>query len=128
VPHVVPTPKDIKARFPEFAGLADSTIAFAIEVAKRSVDVTWTAADHAIALAYLTAHILVTDGKMADNAAAASAVGPLVSESLGDASWTFAQKASVVGLSGMSAELATTSYGQRFLLLQRSNFPAVALC
>jgi hypothetical protein len=128
MPYVAPTPAQFKARFPEFEAVADATVAFAIEEAGLSVDDSWIEQDFSLAINYLTAHILAAGGALSGNAAGAAVQGPVTSESLGDASVTYADKSKVVGVEGLAAELASTTYGQRYLRLQRRNHPAVAVC
>jgi hypothetical protein len=128
MPYVAPTPAQFKARFPEFEAVADAVIAFALEEAGISVDDSWIERDYVIAIYYLTAHILASSGKLSGDAAGAAVQGPVTSESLGDASVSYADKSKVVGAEGLAAELASTTYGQRYLGLRRRNFPPVAVC
>jgi hypothetical protein len=117
VAHVAPKPDEIKARFPEFASVADARIALALIDAGVWVDTSWTEASYGPAMRYLTAHILLTEGALNDGAAAVD--GVLVSESLGDATRTWRSRAEQLGISGLDAELAGTTYGQRFLAIRR---------
>jgi hypothetical protein len=128
MPYVAPTPAQFKARFPEFEAVADAIVAFAMEEAGLSVDDSWIERDYAIALNYLTAHILISSGRLSGDAAGAATLGPVISESLGDASVSYADKSKVVGAEGLAAELASTTYGQRFLSLRRRNFPTAIVC
>jgi hypothetical protein len=122
MPYIAPTPADIKIRFPELESIADARIAMAIEDAKRLVDQSWHEGDYGIALRYLTAHILVSEGALTGSPAH---TGAIVSESLGDASFSYASPTE--GFEGGSAEFATTVYGKKFLKIRRDNHPAVAV-
>lgn len=123
MPYTPPKPKDLKARFPELESIPDARIAFAIEEAQAWVDSSWREADYAPALRFLTAHVLVSEGALDGGDSAVN--GRLTSDSLGDASRSWASRASESGIKGLDADLASTSYGQRFLALRRANHPAV---
>ena len=125
--YTAPDAAAIKARFPEFDDVLDARIDFVIEEAMRFVDETWFEADYAPALRFLTAHMLVQEGALAASGGPSATVGPLTSQTLGDASESYGAKSSVVDLKGLDAELALTAYGQRFLELRNSNVPGVKI-
>lgn len=121
MPYVAPKPQDIKARFPEFDSVPDARIALAIQDAGQWVDTSWLMASYAPALRYLTAHILLTEGALDGGASVGR--GALVSDSLGDASQTYADPA--LSFKGSDVQLGSTAYGREFMRLRRANHPAV---
>lgn len=57
--YTIPTPANVKARFPEFVDVADETIQPFIDAAGIWVDTfMWTETDYYYAIVYLTAHYL----------------------------------------------------------------------
>ena len=119
--YTAPTPADIKTRFPEFASLDDARIQMFIDEAKRFVDESWSEEDYAVALRFLTAHTMTMEGVLNSGGSGPVGSGPLISESLGDASYSYAARAGQSGLSGSDADLASTPYGQRYLAIRRAN-------
>lgn len=121
MPYTDPTPTTFKERFSAFAAVEDSVIEAVLVEAKRHVDQSWFEADYTIALNYLIAHFLVTEGALNDPDAAPVGVssGQIVSESLGDASVTYANSGSAAA--GDDGDFSTTVYGRRFLRIQRAN-------
>lgn len=124
MPYTAPTAAEFKARFPEFASVADATVDAHIAEATRWVDESWIEEDYQPAVRFLAAHQMASEGQLVAGGPAVGAVrGPLKSARLGDASESYGDRIS--GLSGTDAELATTAYGVAFLRLRRANHPAV---
>jgi hypothetical protein len=119
---IVPTATSIKLKFPEFSGLADGTVEFAIEEALMYVtDASgWvTETDQTMASMYLTAHHL-----MVTLSRAQSGTGQRIkSETMGGMSITYDTDATTPE----SGDYTTTPYGKRFLELVQQNFPAIGI-
>lgn len=60
--YTAPTPADLKARFPAFAGVADATIEYWLEDARLTVTDDWIEADRAPAEMELAAHNMIKVG------------------------------------------------------------------
>jgi hypothetical protein len=119
---ITPTATSIKMKFPEFAGLADGVVEFAIEESMLSFgDATeWTSeADRSIAVMYLVGHhLMVTISR------AQSGTGQRIkSESMGGMSITYADD----GVKPDLGDYTTTSYGSRYLDLATINVPAIGI-
>jgi hypothetical protein len=127
MPYTPPDAAAVKARFPEFADVADARITAVIEEAMRWVDESWLEADYAPAIRFLTAHMLATEGALVSPSAPTATSGPVTSDKIGDASTSWAARAGVAGRAGSDADLATTAYGERFLELRSANHPAVVV-
>lgn len=122
-----PTPIGFKARFPVFAAAPDDAVQGALDEAALRVDETWVSeADFRLGRMLYAAHILILDGLGAgaeSEAAAAGAAGFKVMKS-----GTLTLERFDSGGAGQGGSiLSTTSYGQRFLELQRMNIPAIAV-
>lgn len=114
---LLPDATSIKTRFPEFTGIADAVIMFAIEEAARRVDDTWEDSDRIAAVSWLSTHYLALAG------ASAGVDGrEVVSETIGPISVTYAQVASAAASGSNSGSYATTAYGKAFQSLMRGNF------
>ncbi len=114
-----PTASSIKIRFPEFAGVADATIEFIIAEAVQVVGDTWDIQQD-LAVMYLVAHHVSCSIAAAASGGTGSD-GTIVSESIGRLSRTYARAAA--SDASQSSTLKSTSYGKRFLEIQRGNFP-----
>lgn len=128
--YTAPTATEFKDRFPIFVDVSDPAIETLIVEAQRQVDESWAEADYKPAIQYWVAHVLVMEGALNPDGAAASAQqsGPIKSESLGDASVTYADRAGSSGGGTSTSEYMQTSYGARFVALRRANVggPVVA--
>lgn len=117
--YIDPTPADVKADFPAFAGVDDLAIQRRIDRTSMWVDTSWLESDYNYAKSLLTAHYLLSDGfgatGDADIAAyRASGVSRLKSGTL---DVTFASES--VDTSG--SEFDATEYGRRFYALLLKN-------
>lgn len=116
---VLPSALNIKLKFPEFAGIADATIEFAIEEAALEVDDTWIPKQATLAVMYLTGHHL-----MVSISRASSGTGQrLKSESMDGMSRTYDTDTAIPD----SGDYDTTSYGKRYLELLGGNVAGVLL-
>lgn len=124
--YTAPTAAEVKARYPEFANVSDPRVAAFIEEANRFVDDSWLEADYKIAIQALTAHMMAAEGLLNPDGGtpAGGTTGPVRSETLGDASITYADR-STAASGEFDADLDTTPYGVRFKKIRRGNFPAV---
>lgn len=114
------TAAGLKARYPEFASVADATVTIWIGDAARFVDTTWRADDIDRATYALAAHYMASGGALSG---AVSLPGPITSMKLGDAAETYGSW----GGSMSTSEFSTTTYGVAFLRMLRANHPAVAI-
>lgn len=126
MPYTTPTATQFKDRYPEFASLTDARIDAVMADALLWVDQTWRIeADYQPAIMAYTAHILKVEATAAASGASGGAVsGPIKSESLGDASITYADNTSS-DWRFADADLATTPYGTSYLRLRNRNHPAI---
>ena len=120
-----PTASSIKARFPEFASLADARIEALIAEGASYVSESWIETDYTIAYNYVVAHLLLREGALDASGSVVSQSGPVQSESLGDASVTYAG----VRSNGLGDDMmfSTTEYGRRYLSLKKKNFGTGAM-
>lgn len=119
--YVIPTASDFKTRFtPDFNAVDDARVTAAIAEAARFVDTSWLEPDYAIAIRYLTAHLLVTEGALrpATLVPTGMASGPITSEKLGDASVSYGSSS---GAGSSDQDLMTTTYGQKFVAIRNAN-------
>ena len=108
--YIPPTPFDFQVRFPEFSETDEGLIQILLDEAGADVGETWAEDDRAPATLYLAAHLLSSGGGVA-------ASGAVKRRKVGDVETEFA------GMSGYG--LNSTSYGQRFAIIRRRNFPPV---
>jgi len=121
---IVPSAANMKFKFPEFAGIDDGTIEFALEeawVACGSGD--WVDdANLALGLMYYAAHLL-----QVSILRTSSGNGQIISsERIGELSVSYAAPNKNTQ-SGTQSDFTMTMYGQRFLDLAYKNFPAVTV-
>lgn len=113
----------IKLLFTEFADQPDAKIEFAIAEAGLHVDTSSTSSwgDAAnIALSYLAAHYLAASIRRAS----AGSVQAIASERIGEISITYQAEQAT---SPSAGDFSSTDYGERYLSLCASNFPAIAI-
>lgn len=118
----MPTPADLKARYPEFDAVSESRIAGVITETALDVGEAWPEEYRKPARIALAAHLLAMEGALrGDQTAGASIAGDVASVSVGDVSTSFASPASA-STGGASARFEGTAYGKRFLELRRLAF------
>ncbi len=132
-----PTAADFKARFPEFAPVADSLINLVIDESEREVSSGWEEDDRRPALLYLVAHKLTLEGEPARSVGIAAGsgsqiniTGPMTRRKVGDVEVQFAGAGSSAGGgsgngSGYSSAFDATAYGRQYLLYLRRSFAGV---
>jgi hypothetical protein len=126
----VPTPADLKAKLPYFAGVDDTVMADTITEAGRSVDDSWIVGDQKNAIMYLAAHLLFVLGATSTGGAPPGGVGGsgvVQSQSIGDASVSFAVNSYMKGSGDLQDDYRSTIWGRQYLRLLRLNQPAVGI-
>jgi Protein of unknown function (DUF4054) len=121
---IVPTAVNMKFKFPEFAGIADATIEFAIEEAVIACGSSmadhgeWVdEANQTLAMMYYAAHLM----QVSLMRATSGGTGQIVSsERTPDLSVTYS-----VPDQSKAIDFTMTIYGERFLGLVNKNFPAI---
>ena len=126
--YVPPTAEDLKAYFPEFAAVDDSTVDSALAEAARNVDESWTEADFATARMYFAAHRLVSRGLGAgtEGKITGLVLSGLSSIKIGSLGVGFKSRNSSSGIK-YSSPMSTTSYGVYYLQLLKLNKPTVVV-
>jgi hypothetical protein len=117
----VPTATSLKLKFPEFAGVPDATVEFAIEEAQMQVDGSWIDdANATLGLLYVSAHhLMVTISRQE------SGTGLLVrSESFAGMSVSYDTEQQSKPDPG---DYTSTPYGSRYLELVGRNKPPILL-
>lgn len=124
----VPSAVELKTKLPFFASVDDGVMADFITEAGRSVDDTWIAGDQKNAIMYLAAHnmfILGVTGSGGAPPGGAGGSGVVQSQSIGDASVSYAVNSFLKKDGGLNEELRSTVWGRMYLRLARLNGPAV---
>lgn len=125
--YTAPTAAEVKARFPEFAAVADATVTAIIEEAGSYVDQTWIEADYKLAQMLWTAHTLIIEGNGSGVQAQLSQLGAFSRIKSGDLEVQQGTR-SGAGEGGAGADsYERTTYGQRFSELRLRSFPPVLL-
>lgn len=112
------TAADLKDAFPRFAAVADETVEFWLERARRQVDTSWTEDDYAMAQMLLAAHHMTLQGLGTGAEAEAAAAGTGDYQTIRSGSLTlqrFDRGSSAQGT------LGSTSYGRQFADLRVTN-------
>lgn len=125
-----PTPAEFKIRYPSFSTVPDATVQAALDEAARWVDKSWFEADFPIARMLYAAHVLTLEGQgtSKESGLAGLAAAGLTSVKSGNHTVSLSES-SVRGdaKKNLAGTFMATSYGQRFLALQRVNHPAVVV-
>lgn len=114
------TAADLKDAFAKFAAVADETVEFWLERARRMVDSSWTEDDRAFAEMLLACHYMTTEGLGAGTEAQIAAEGLGDFTSVKSGQFSFTRKEAASGTEAAD-EIASTSYGRRWLALARAN-------
>lgn len=112
--YVVPTPANLRARFPTFAAVSDDAIQGALDEAARRVDTTWPEADYRTGRLLYAAHILTMDGFGSGTETQLMGFRRIKVSSL--------ELEREPGPTATAQALTATSYGRRFLELLALNF------
>ncbi|MFC3711271.1 DUF4054 domain-containing protein [Sphingoaurantiacus capsulatus] len=112
----VPTPSELTAAFPAFAGVATGQIQFWIDRAERVVDASWTADDFAFATMLHAAHEMVLNGLGSGAEAEAAAGGASAFRTLKSGALSIERFEG-----GAAGGYAATQYGRQFLPLLARN-------
>lgn len=118
MPHVNPTPDDIRLDFPVFTDVDDDVIQRRIDRTMSWIDETWLETDYTWAVSLLTAHYLTEDGmgRGTDAELASQGLTGVSRLKSGTLDVTFKE-----GGGGNANQFGGTSYGQRFYTLLRKN-------
>jgi len=117
----LPTATSMKLKFPEFSDVDDMTIEFAIEEASYGGGDHWTVG-YDTAVMYLAAH-LISAGKAAADEMSGDSSGAIQSESIGRMSISYKKDDRYSSnSSAMVDELASSSYGRRYIEIRGMNF------
>lgn len=124
-----PIAADLKARYPEFAAVADARITAVLDEIALEVDATWIEDHRRPAMLALAAHLLAMEGALSNNqSAGASGPGAVIREKVGDVEVAYANpSASSQSATGSEARYGQTHYGRRFLEYRQRSFPTVAV-
>lgn len=118
--HVDPTASEIKARFTEFASVADTVVDAAIAEAKFHIDTSWPETVYKVAVMYRACHQLVLDGfGTSGQVATLNSLG-ITSFGIDDVSVSRSQE--VVNSASGTDEASSTKYGRRFAELRDKFF------
>ena len=112
--HIVPTPGELIATFPAFAGVETARVQFWIDRAQRVVDDSWAAEDHELALMLHAAHEMVLNGFGSGAEAEAAAAGASAFRGVRSGALALERDTAAEGF-------AATQYGRQFLPLLRRN-------
>jgi Protein of unknown function (DUF4054) len=122
VPTPVITSASVKMRFPFLRDVPDALVQFALEEALIQCDAAQLGSYYSAAVLYMTAHIIVRAQQVLEGGAGM----PLKSVSVGgEISYTY-DNPDTPKLTDAS-DLATTSFGMRFLEYVTLSVPAVAV-
>lgn len=112
-----PSAATLKAAFTKFASVADSTVEFWLDRARRHVDQSWTEGDYAMGQMLLACHLMTLEGLGTGTEAqiAAEGLGDFTSVKSGQFSFTRGESAAAGG------SLGSTSYGRQWLALAKLN-------
>ena len=114
--HIVPTPGELIATLPAFAGVETARVQYWIDRAARVVDETWAAEDYELALMLHAAHEMVLNGFGAGADAEAAAAGASAFRSLRSGSLALERFDG-----GEAGGFAATQYDRQLLPLLRRN-------
>lgn len=104
------TPTEFKARFPEFATIADARIQIFIDDSELEMSESYWGDLFARGQSYLTAHLLAL-GEQSATGASGGTAGPVTSKSVGGVSVSFGGPTITDSTEGY---WLTTSYGQEY--------------
>lgn len=114
-----PTAADLKAAFPRFAAVADETVEFWLERARRKVDQSWTEGDYAMAQMLLACHYMTLNGLGTGTESEVNAAGLGDFKSVRSGSFSFTRKEG--GDDADSGPMGSTSYGRQWQELAYAN-------
>jgi hypothetical protein len=124
--YAKPNVQHLIMRYPAFADVEPTTIAYWLTDAERYVDTTWSETDYAVALMAMAAHQMSARGLGTTSAAIASLPAGVSSFKSAELSVTLSSAAADGRATGA---LSSTIYGAEFIGLRRRNHagPRVAL-
>lgn len=113
------TAADLKAAFPRFDAVADETVEFWLEQARRSVDTSWTEGDYAMGQMLLAAHYMTLEGYGTGGEAEAAASGSAEFKTIRSGALTLERFDH--GAASAQGAIGSTSYGRRWKALAKVN-------
>jgi hypothetical protein len=116
--YMKPAAAHLLMRYPAFAAVPASTIAYWLTDAERSVDTSWGEGDYAAALMALAAHNMALAGLGTQAAALTDVPAGITSMRSGSLSLSFTTEAANARMTG---DLTGTQYGQEYAVLLRRN-------
>lgn len=114
-----PSADDLQAAFPRFAAVADETVEFWLERARRHVDQSWTEGDYAMGQMLMAAHLMTLNGLGTGAESEAAAAGAGEFKTIRSGALTLERFDSASG--GEQGAFGSTSYGRQFEALARLN-------
>jgi Protein of unknown function (DUF4054) len=122
-PAVVPNVSAFKAMFPEFAGVDDTTVQIALDMAGQFVDDSWDVSEGPATM-WLAAHFMALSQS---GAGASTGVGRVVSsETIGRISVSYASGNTAAATT--SGALGSTTYGLVFNQMLTAQGTGIAIC
>lgn len=119
--YVDPTAADLKAAFPRFAAVADATVEFWLERARRKVDQSWTEGDYQMGQMLLACHLMTLEGLGTGTESEINANGLGDFKSVRSGSFSFTRKEGSSGDGDAQGSLGSTGYGRQWYELAVAN-------
>jgi len=125
--YTKPTTHQFKARFPQLAATSDPVVQVFLNEADAECGETWTDKDRALAVLYLAAHLMVSQGASgaSSGGGGAALAGTIKRTKVGDVETEYFGSDANAAASGSGT--ASTIYGREYLRLMRRNFPGIAV-
>lgn len=114
-----PSADELQAAFPRFAAVADETVEFWLEQARRLVDQSWTEGDYAMGQMLLACHYMTLEGLGSGSEAEINAQGLGDFTSVRSGSFAFTRKGGSDSIA--AGAIGSTSYGTRWLAMAKVN-------
>jgi hypothetical protein len=124
--YVIPDPAYIKARWPQFANVADATIQAHIDDAATMIDQTWTEAGYTIGIALLACHRMVLAGLGTGAEAQVNAEGLSGFSLIRSGQLTLQRAATSRDSEGVPSPWNSTGFGIEYYWLARRERPPIA--
>lgn len=127
--YTVPDVELFLTRFPMFSPVDQGLVQMALLEAGTHVDTCWSPQDYQMAILYLTAHLLLSDGEPSRSSPTSGAVsasascGTVTSKTVGDVTTVYKNTTETAdtSVSPDAAAYERTSYGRSYLQLRRRN-------
>jgi hypothetical protein len=125
--YIQPDAATFKTRYPEFTAVSDALVGLLLSESIDDIGDTWLERDRARAQMLLAAHKLTLEGEpeRTTSGVGAAGLGAIKRDRVGDVETEYAVSTNAAA-EGSAAWYASSFYGQRYYILLRKNFPAVA--